>query len=276
MATFETIKSNTSDNTGSVVVDKPVGLAVGDLMLAGIFVDKDAGSLASINTPSGWTAVHLLDVGSGFSALGVYSKTADSADVAASNFTFTGSGTTASMSMVGHILRISDWGATAGLTYLNDAVVPGVTPSPAVASSLYVVFAGCIDGSAIVDITGVSIANSNPSWTVRGASGVNGSNQDTRFEVFTATRVETTATGDFTVTYASAPSVGKGTVALILTTPISGSVSPGDTDINAYALTGVQSAVLNAIVDEATLRESNPTQWTNETKPTTTWVNETL
>lgn len=137
-------------------------------MLAGIFVDKDAGSLASINTPSGWTAVHLLDVGSGFSALGVYSKTADSADVAASNFTFTGSGTTASMSMVGHILRISDWGATAGLTYLNDAVVPGVTPSPAVASSLYVVFAGCIDGSAIVDITGVSIANSNPSWTVRG------------------------------------------------------------------------------------------------------------
>ncbi len=271
MATYQSIQSNTSDNTGSVTITKPTSLAVGDFMIAGIMVEKDAGTSASISTPSGWSQVELLDINSGNGAIGVYTKSADSSDVAASNFTFNGSGSTSSMSMLGAIIRATDWGGVAGTTSgtsfaaSNTLTLTGITPAPAQASSLYLVFAGRVFGTPVT-VSSVSIATSNPTWTERVELTVNGSSVDTQFAVYTANRTETTATGDYTITYADTNNNRSAAVALIIHNPVGGSVAPDSVTANAYAFTGVQSATVNAVVPTPSLGLINPTIWTTTIK----------
>ena len=83
LASFQ---NTTSDGT-ALVLTKPVGLAVGDLLVAGIFVANQANNTSSLNTPSGWTLQEAVEANTQFE-LAVYLKTATSGDVAASNFTF--------------------------------------------------------------------------------------------------------------------------------------------------------------------------------------------
>lgn len=284
MATYESLSSASSDNTGSLTITKPTGLAVGDRMVAGILVDRDAGATASVSTPSGWTQEALLDLESlGRNALAVYSKTATSGDVAASDFTFAGSGSTASMTMTGILLRVSNWGGSAGLTSNTSVAasttmtMTGVTPSPAVASSLYLVFAGRISSSPLsVSVSSVAIATSNPTWTERAEVSGNGNTYDTTLAAYTATRTETTATGTYTVTYNNTTNLGSGAVAIILHTPINGSISVSDQKVAAYAYSPITDGTVDAIATDPTLTESNPAIWTNEATATTTWTNETL
>lgn len=281
MATFQSVQSNSSDNIGTVTITKPVSLAVGDLLLAGIMVDRDAGATASIATPAGWTQEALVDVeGLSRNALGVFSKLADAADVAAANFTFTGTGSTASMSMVGHLARISNWGGKAGQTTGTSSAssttltMTGVTPSPAIASSLYVVFATRIQTSPnVATVSSVAIATSNPTWTQRASSIGNGNTYDTVLAMYTATRLETTATGTYTVTYNNTTNSGSAAVALILHTPINGSITPADTAINAYVFNPLAATRITANVDNPTTDSMNTPVWTSTTKSNTTWTN---
>lgn len=276
MATYQSVQSNTSDNTGTVTITKPVSLAVGDLMIAGIFVDADNGSSASVSTPSGWTQTNLVDLGGGLSALAVFTKTADSADVAASNFTFNGTGSTGNMTMIGHIIRLTNWGGYAGNTTAIDTstattlTMTGLTQSPAVASSLYVVFAGRA-AAVTVNINSVAIATSNPTWTERAESGVNAPTTKTQFAVYTATRPETTATGNYTITYSSTSNIRSGAVGLVVIPPINGSIVNPDQRVNAYAISPIPNNRIDAIADTPTLRLGTHTKWVGEAKPNTTW-----
>ncbi len=78
----------TATSDTSLVVTKPTGLAVGDLMVA----FGGCGNARTISAPSGsWTVVSNDTDGS--SRVYVWTKVADSGDTAASNFTFTASGT---------------------------------------------------------------------------------------------------------------------------------------------------------------------------------------
>lgn len=281
MATFQSVQSNVSDNIGTVTITKPVSLAVGDLLLAGIMVDRDAGATASIATPAGWTQEALVDVeGLSRNALGVFSKLADAADVAAANFTFTGTGSTASMSMVGHLARISNWGGKAGQTTGTSSAssttltLTGITPSPAIASSLYVIFATRIQASPnVATVSSVAIATSNPTWTQQ-ASGIgNGNTYDTVLALYTATRPETTGTGNYTITYNNTTNAGSAAVALILHTPISGSITPSDTAVNGYAFSPIGKTTVSAIVDNPTSHAMDMPAWTNPDKISTAWTN---
>jgi len=81
---------NSQENTNvgtSLVINKPVGLAVGDLMIAAI--GKDYPDLVA-TYPSGWTRLFTwgTTTGNNLTSWSGY-KVADSADVAASNFTWT-------------------------------------------------------------------------------------------------------------------------------------------------------------------------------------------
>lgn len=110
MATFESISSTnfpTSPAT-SVVITKPTGLAVGDLMVAILAKSDDinAGS-SDIETASGWTYRGEEKFQSDEAELNVQTKVADSSDVAASNFTFTAD---EPCLLGGAILRISNFG----------------------------------------------------------------------------------------------------------------------------------------------------------------------
>jgi len=94
--TYQSIESNTANSGTTVVVTKPVGLAVGDVMIASAIL----GNTGGIDLPSGFSIEETMLVG-GNRRISTGYKVATSGDVAASNFTFTtGSINQASASLV--------------------------------------------------------------------------------------------------------------------------------------------------------------------------------
>ncbi len=95
MPVFVDVKS-ASGTTTTVVITKPVGLAVNDFMIAYIAVQDPFGIEGQPALASGWTLIDsgiTLSAGSRGIRATVQSKVADAADVAASDFTFTKPGT---------------------------------------------------------------------------------------------------------------------------------------------------------------------------------------
>lgn len=273
MATYQSLQSNTSDNTGTLTITKPTSLAVGDLMLAGIWTDRDGGASAGITTPSGWTLQEGIDpIANGNSYLGVYSKIADSADVSASDFTWNGTGSTTQMHMLGVILRITNFAsfggdASAGTgSNTTTLTLTGFTPSPAVASSLYVAFASRSFAASPGQVTSVAMATSNPTWTEQTEITVNGSTTDSTFAVYTATRTETTATGDFTITYATTDNTRSAGVALCLTPVVNGSENVAE--VVNYAIASSPAIPQDIAVEgtDPSIISGQPTVWTTTTK----------
>jgi hypothetical protein len=260
-----------------LVIAKPTGLAVGDLMVAGIWADRDGGSSAAISTLSGWTSQISLNTGSGNGAISVQTKVADSGDVAASDFTFTGTGSTTQMHMCGYITRISGFGNNAGTASAasgstsSTLTVTGFTPSPTIASALYLIFAGRAYSSSVT-VNSVSMATDNPTWTEQNEVGVIGSTTSSNFAFYTATRVATTATGDFTITYSATDNTRSGAAIIALNPSVSGSVTP-TTTAYAYAYTPVQSGMLTINSEGATTNLQDGSLWSTDTKPSTAWTN---
>lgn len=155
---------NTGWNTGTTtVVTKPTGLAVGDLMIANIL-----GTVTG--TPSGWTNLGFTTFG-GSPTVGAafyYYKIADSSDVAATNFTWTQSG---SIKNFGSISRITGfdtntvnwvWGGNdkTALNTTTPAVSTNVTPTSP--SSLLIQF--WYASTATTAISEFAVVTSNPNW----------------------------------------------------------------------------------------------------------------
>ena len=277
MATYESIQSATVDDSNSLTITKPTGLAVGDLMVAGIFCDRDSGAgPISLNTPSGWTLEESVALSSNNAALAIYTKIAESADVAASNFTFT-AGFSTGQYMIGHILRFSSPGSNRGGTSgianqgATTQTLDGFTPTSSATHILFTVIAAA---SVNGNYTSVSYATDNPTWTERGDTNEQGNTTDATLAVYTSTRSETTATGTITTTFSEDVASDRGAIAVLAySTQTNGSVSP-ETKVNAYSFSPIQSAVVDAIVNEPTGVVSNPTEWTNESETSTTWTNE--
>jgi len=134
------VASTTTDtitDTGSLVLTKPAGLAVGDLMVAVLF--RSDGN--TFTTKSGWTLIHNIDPTS-IPVTNVQYKFADSSDVAASDFEFdtapgsppatggalyriTDTATTGSVAIADSATRTRDGGGTVG----NGTLTVGSTLS---------------------------------------------------------------------------------------------------------------------------------------------------
>lgn len=96
------VVNTTTAHNGSTLtlqITKPTGLAVGHVMVALITKNNE-----SVSGPSGWTSIMAIDNGTNFGDAWFY-KVANSTDVAATNFTFTKSGS--SSPMVGTIVALS-------------------------------------------------------------------------------------------------------------------------------------------------------------------------
>lgn len=150
MATFRNAQTTqTSDNWTSMVLTKPTGLTVGDVMLAAILqTSNTSNSWAPINPPSGWTLVHDIDSGvSRWNKLWVWRKVADSSDVAASNFTFTANPPPSSYNSVGMIAawQIANAGtpinvATEIFTGTGQNTIPSAATTTTVANVRLAIF----------------------------------------------------------------------------------------------------------------------------------------
>lgn len=274
MSTYQSVQSATSEDA-SVVITKPTGLAVGDLMVAGIWYDNDATGSSIINTPSGWTLEEGFGISTNSSYIAVFSKVADSSDVAASNFTFATNNADASYHLIGHIVRVTSYGiytdsSTGSATSSTTATVTGFTPSRA--NCLLLGFSGVSD-TTLRNTSSWALATNDPSWTERVDTSFSDANRRSSLAVYTATRPETTATGNITVTVSGNTSNRVGAIIIAISPQINGSVTP-TTKINAYSLTPIQSAQLDAITEDPTTNTYKDTPWTNEAKNTSTWTNE--
>jgi len=271
MSTYQSVQSATVDNSGTLIITKPTGLAVGDLLVAGIYADRDGGFSASLSTTSGWTAEANQDTGIGNGAVAVFTKVADSADVAASDFAFSATGSTGQLHMIGHLLRFTNYGQRAGVTSaalggdVTTLPITGFTPSPALSDAVYLVFTGRTFGTLPATFVSVAMATSNPTWTNRAESTVSGSTTSSRFTVYTATRPETTTTGDFTVTFPNTDNIRTGGVAIAFNPRIDGSITP-TTYAASYAFTPIQSVVIEGEVTSPTTETTIPTIWTTTSK----------
>jgi len=270
LASFQ---NTTSDGT-ALVLTKPVSLAVGDLLVAGIFVANQASNTSSLNTPSGWTLQEAVEANTQFE-LAVYLKTATSGDVAASNFTFSSSG--GGYHMSGFLARVTDPGIVAGESSAANVGTENVvlsTFTPTRSNTLFLAFAASAD-TGTPSISGIALTTNNPTWTTEATQTKADSNFHTRTSFFSASRAEATATGDITITTSEAGGFLRNHgIVISLSSSVSGSVTP-TTKVNSYAYNPINpTANLDIFVNEPTDRITTPAVWTPETKPSTTWINE--
>lgn len=275
MSTFQSVQS-AGNNGDSLTITKPTSLAVGDLLLAGIYSSNGTGAgSVSINTPSGWTQVAIDGIASSNDMIACFSKVADSSDVAASNFTFTDTNGQPDSFMIGQLARITNFGLVdASNTNENNTASSVVisTITPDYANCLFVIFAGGTNGGAGgPSIDTYALATNNPTWTEQAqTSQTSAGGRGGTLSIATATRPETTATGNITVTYGASTN-RLGAIVVALAPRIDGSVTP-TTQVYANAFTPVFPVTVIATMDSPTTDVSNPAVWSNQSKNNSTWT----
>ena len=259
--------STNAMGTGGVIT-KPTGLAVGDVLLA-IVVAEETEDLAA---PAGWTSVDARGTAT-YAKAAAFIKTADASDVAASNFTFTGTNirggilyrtTGGAISKVGwwtspsfippvgstsHVFVFSFAGDNSGrtVTYSGYSVAGGATP----------VFTERLDSSEATGLTtcfGIADGAYNSSATLTG------------YGVSLSGGIDENLTALIVL---PAQADGQGTNALH-------SVSPthfAQAGVAGTAGTNTLLAVSPTMLDQSG-RGETPTVWTPKVKTATTWTPE--
>jgi hypothetical protein len=164
---FESVASNHGDGA-TLAIDKPSGLAVGDLMLAHVLARVQT-SPYPVSVPAGWTRVYRRPIsGSTLIDLVAY-KVATAADVAASNFTFSFSG--AGSAGVGTISRYSGVHQTKPLdsVWVDAPVASGTTLTCPSQTPRYATALAVAIGAGFDDVTASGWADSRlgNTWTER-------------------------------------------------------------------------------------------------------------
>ena len=287
---IESSQTATAGSTDTLTITKPTGLAVGDLMSVTLvnWVDSTA---RTWDTLAGWSVDDTVvitpgSVGSDKMAVTKLYKVADSGDVAASNFIFTTSGTAASLH--GFLMRVSgtrtdtEFGASDN-EKLNDTNNPSYTVSLAPAQDNVLYLAVFMSGGPNYLATDTTINGTNPTWTSQYTATVN-NDADLSVAVFTAIDASpessvTTLTP--TETGSSAATDSAGLLSFYLGQN-GGNTTPTFTFTTntAFAPSGQAGAQTTPVFTETTNEAfapggigTSPTNWTNATKPSTTWTN---
>lgn len=186
---YQSSQTTTAALSGTVVITKPASLAVGDTMVAHI-VSFDGGG---VTTLAGWT--HVTDDGQGFQF--IFTKVATSADVAASNFTWTTGGSVAG----GAITRLTgaDVNAPADQSSSNQVASPvntltSGTITPNYPNTLFMIFTNHRTSSAVT-VSTYAIATNNPTWTEAYDLDAVVSGTDYGFSMAYGSRPQTSASG---------------------------------------------------------------------------------
>lgn len=291
MASYRSSDTATVSAATSVTVTKPAGLTAGDLMVA--FV-SESNSGGDPSTPSGWTQMATYQASSN-ARVTVYAKVADSADAAASDFTFSYSGSNTALEAV--LYAISGTFAAANNLYAivaeggTEAVTDtfrsttGITP--VTASSLLImyfrIFCTDSDNNAM---SNYAIQTSNPTWTERHDIQDAGASNIIRIGTATATRTETTATGYFQAEVSTGAITENASIGILLAISDTANAIP---TLSAVSLVGTVPSMtptanadvpaptvisLAASVPSVTPTTAAPT-WVNTDKPSAPTINNT-
>lgn len=297
----ESYSSGTATSSNNVTVTKPTGVTAGDLL---VIIGNSSGSTFAC---SGFTlgGTWLYDGPGGISDCEVklLYRIADSSDVSASNYTVTGS---SSENGIVAMFRISGWSsgnpiyqsAAAGWapTVSGTHTVSGLS-IPRVGNQILIMVGASYDNTDS-DYIGnfasytVTSGDSNPSWTevvdtnVTTGSGALGRKS---LGVAYATTTSTSTITAFSFGYTEFDADDKaGAIGVLITIeePISASpnvehlaVTPTANDLNVTQVN--QGAEVEHVEFLTTLnnlesRATSPTQWSAESKPSTSWTKETI
>jgi hypothetical protein len=275
--------SATTDNGTSVAPTKPTGLAVGDALVAVVHSHNNVGGVTTIATPSGWEK--LVDIPNSAAADNqrtcIFAKIATSGDVSASDFTFT---QTSSVYLRAFLMRVTDTrtddiydgisttGSATDTT--NPQVYSGLSVTPTQGNCLLILTHASSGNEAWIDSTSPVINGTNPTWTKQ---------YNDIVDVFTAPLASSQTVTSISITMGSTG--GDDTVMgfAVINGKNSADTTPtfATATSNVFAPTGRAGASLTpgylqadtvAFAPEG--QGTSPTQWTNDTKPTTTWTNE--
>jgi len=280
----------TAPTGNDITITKPTGLAVDDLMVACVSHFAEVSNInLNFTTPSGWTLSQEsgISIGGDGGSYAVFYKLADASDVAASDFTF--SVLSAQEYMGGCIMRVSgirtDVAQLGGSDEegLSDTDNPSYTVSLAPAQNTVLYVATFLSGAVPYNTTDVTITGTNPTWTQQFDTTVTVSDS-ARFEVFTAidtspessiTTLTPTETGSSSNTdsYASLSfflGQNDASTTPTFTATTQDAFAPAGS-AGAHAPTTLTETSNTALAPEGF--GNSPTQWTNTTKPSTTWTN---
>lgn len=274
---YRSYNFGTFTTSTSLTITKPTSLAVGDLMVARIVAETAL--VSDLVLPSGWSEIGSIDDGA--RVMRVMNKIADSADVAATNFTFS---VTNSCVCGGELIAISGGGivlssrsegsvtASGGnVTFTNSTITPNT------ANSVLLFFIWKV--GTVKTFSNYAITTDNPSWTeisdVNTTLGI-----DHSISCAYANRSQTTATGDWKVTVDSGGTDSINGVFVIVDTITNVTVTPTVMDITASIqapLIGITilptvMSIVSSIVSPVVTALSSI--FTNTTKNVGTWTNQ--
>lgn len=278
---YVSFQSTVPVTTTSFVITKPTSLTVGDLMLAQITAFSSGSTV--INLPTNWVSVLIQANGNMLNRI-MY-KIADSADVAATNFTFTGSGT--GVLMGGAIMRITGYGPAAVVEASNSTTWSGTSANlaigitPARGNDLLFIFVGVASSNPNGTISAQAIATSDPGFTEIYDFDSSESADINRIAAAYAVRPETTSTGNVSFTTAQAATGGVAAIVAIynsLDVTIAADVTTAPATVPDATPSG--GGTVSAGVIQVTASVIDPSQkgqatWSNQQRNTTTWSNQT-
>lgn len=196
---YQSVQTTNYTVSASVIITKPVSLAVGDLMVA-LVSSPQTGSV--LTPPTGWTLLRT----DGTLPANIYWIIATATETAAVNFTWVTNGTATG----GFIMRFTGTHQTAPIDQSNgaDTTTPscnGITPSAA--NSYFVMFATGRNNAAIATTSGYAVATNDPTWTEVVDTGASLTNKDNMAAAY-GSRTQTTASGTASAAFSQTQDFG--------------------------------------------------------------------
>lgn len=287
----QSVSTNSSTATAhtGLTINKPTGLAVGDLMVS--IINAYGGTDLRVDLRSGWTNITTTNNAAANILTGrIQYKAADASDVAASNFAFTYSGDTADLS-AGAIMRITGHG-------LSSLIAGSDADTNAAASSATVSFSTSIspltDGSLVImgilaTDTGNQVTTSNYSVTPSGVTftelfdlNINAASVDP--VVAAAYGIQTTKADitNYGALFSAVKTAHQGMIA-VLTPAVNASadishiaVTPALTGLpssNTATATASHIEITPTLDGLSSTEDSGRTRWDSPNKPSSTWIN---
>jgi len=262
-----TSTQGTSNNNANVIVTAPTGIQVGDLLVLSL-VGLNVGGVAGTPTASGWTNATTLNA-------------------TVTSYTFATTGT--ARQIIAKILRVSGFAPSAVLGAASSKASTDTGTSFSAAPTSYTPIS---DGAFILIQVGGEVGSSTTTsgYTIPGVTPIETIDEYASFSGFNAALasaygIQTTAddVDAYTATFSQSTSNHRGQIAIFQ--------APKDVSVGNTLTTTTSTAFSQPVFAEATTQNNltttttetfnqtgigtTPTQWTNETKPSTTWVNET-
>jgi hypothetical protein len=275
---------------GTVVVTKPTGVTAGDLL---VIVAANAAENPSV-TCSGFTASFQFghnNTSSGAVGYSLLYRIADASDVSASNYTVVGD------SFAVYMFRITGY-STGDPVYQESFIETGLsTSSPTTLSSgtinlsvptEQILIMGMACGNDDwTDYSSASVTPSNPSWTFLSERDTENSGGTLRWSSRVAYTIRSQVTNITNFSYTADQRVSGGNTQIgflaCICTPQNATASNAvfENDSEFFStLTGSTQSISTDFQEiepeffNQSARATNPTQWTNESKPTTDWQND--